>query len=99
MPRYIDADKLCEGRVSNDPVVIAAGCEPTADAQKIVHAHWITNFSSTRLLCSHCRQGRTHKAFIPTHGLYKHYEPFPVYCENCGARMDGGDQIAEIEKN
>ena len=31
MARYIDADKLIEGRVENDPVVIAANGEPTAD--------------------------------------------------------------------
>lgn len=36
MPRYIDADKLCEGRVSNYPVVIAAKCEPTADVRELV---------------------------------------------------------------
>lgn len=31
MPRYIDADVLCSGRVCNDPVVIAAKCAPTLD--------------------------------------------------------------------
>lgn len=30
MARYIDADKLIEGRVENDPVVIAANCELAA---------------------------------------------------------------------
>ena len=28
--RLIDADKLIEGRVDNDPVVISVKCEPTA---------------------------------------------------------------------
>lgn len=35
MARYIDADKLIEGRVENDPVVIAANCEPAADVQEV----------------------------------------------------------------
>lgn len=35
--RLIDADGLTEGRVENDPVVIAAKCAPTAyDPDKIV---------------------------------------------------------------
>lgn len=35
--RLIDADGLTEGRVENDPVVIAAKCTPTAyDPDKIV---------------------------------------------------------------
>ena len=35
--RLIDADGLTEGRVENDPVVIAAKCTPTAyDTDKVV---------------------------------------------------------------
>ena len=35
--RLIDADVLIEGRVENDPVVIAAKCAPTAyDVDKVV---------------------------------------------------------------
>ena len=35
--RLIDADGLTEGRVENDPVVIAAKCAPTAyDQDKVV---------------------------------------------------------------
>ena len=35
--RLIDADVLVEGRVENDPVVIAAKCAPTAyDVDKVV---------------------------------------------------------------
>lgn len=34
--RLLDADKLIEGRVENDPVRIAAECEPTAyDIEKV----------------------------------------------------------------
>lgn len=35
--RLIDADGMTEGRVENDPVVIAAKCSPTAyDQEKVV---------------------------------------------------------------
>lgn len=35
--RLIDADELIKGRVENDPVVIAAKCQPTAcDVDKVV---------------------------------------------------------------
>lgn len=35
--RLIDADKLIEGRVENDPVRIAAECAPTAfDKDKVI---------------------------------------------------------------
>ena len=34
--RLIDADVLIEGRVGNDPVVIAAMCAPTVDAVPVV---------------------------------------------------------------
>ena len=34
--KLIDAVALCEGRVSNDPVVIAAKCAPTIDAVEVV---------------------------------------------------------------
>lgn len=34
--RIIDADALCEGLVTNHPVVIAAKCAPTIDAVHVV---------------------------------------------------------------
>ena len=37
--RLIDADKLCEGRVSNDPVVIAAKCAHTVNAIEVVRCN------------------------------------------------------------
>lgn len=43
--RLIDADSLCEGRVCNDNVVIAARCAPTVDAVEVVRCkdckYWI----------------------------------------------------------
>ena len=38
--RLIDADYITGGRVSNDPVVIAAKCAPTIDAIPI---EWLNN--------------------------------------------------------
>ena len=42
--RPIDADALCEGLVTNHPVVIAAKCAPTIDAVEVVRCkdckHW-----------------------------------------------------------
>lgn len=34
--RLIDANALCDGRVCNDPIVIAAKCAPTIDAVEVV---------------------------------------------------------------
>lgn len=77
MSRYIDADKLCEGLVSNDPVVIAAKCEPTADVEPVRHGHWIFRWrkiSGDMFQCSNCAEV----------GYVKWY-----YCPYCGAKMDG----------
>lgn len=76
MPRYIDADKLCEGRVSNDPVVIAAKCELTADVQEVKHGHW-TMSDDGAAVCSSCK-----RKMNPY--LYGYH-----YCAMCGAIMDG----------
>lgn len=43
--RLIDADYITEGRVSNDPVVIAAKCAPTIDA---IPVEWIISWSNKR---------------------------------------------------
>lgn len=41
--RLIDADYITEGRVSNDPVVIAANCAPTIDA---IPVEWLEEHDS-----------------------------------------------------
>ena len=82
MSRYIDAEKLCEGRVSNDPVVIAAMCEPTADVKEVVHGEWIKPFPTTikqyTRICSVCK-ARAYK--IGNNTLN--------FCPHCGADMRG----------
>ena len=77
MSRYIDADKLCEERVSNDPVVIAAKCMPTADVKPIVRGEWVDNGISDSVLakCSVC-------------GIVWGSVTFD-FCPGCGADMRG----------
>jgi len=80
--RLIDADKLCEGRVSNDPVVIAAKCEPTADVQEVKHGKWNyipeTFYTVAAYECSVCK----------TYQLNPHTVVDFQYCPRCGAKMD-----------
>ena len=54
MARYINADKLIEGRVENDPVVIAANCAPTANVKEVVYGEW-----DDESICSVCGCGVT----------------------------------------
>ena len=80
MPRYIDADKLIAGRVSNDPVVIAVSLEPSADVAEVKQAKWLlmgTGYAWC-YVCSRCG--------------WKDGYPFKNrfnYCPDCGARMEG----------
>lgn len=89
--RLIDADALCEGRVSNDPVVIAAKCAPTIEAKPVKHAQWILDTTypgkkKTIYFCSRCSHWQAHR---------KNREPsmdamYMRYCPECGARMKNG---------
>ena len=75
--RLIDADELCADRVSNDPVVIAAKCAPTIDAEPVRHGHWDDSFDGITPYCSVC--GMSHNCINRT----------PDYCPHCGAKMEG----------
>ena len=86
--RLIDADALCEGRVGNDPVVIAAKCAPTIDAVPVRHGRWgedeIIGYNGYHAVyarpCMLCGSyTREHK---------------PPYCSNCGAKMDAKEDSA-----
>lgn len=79
--RLIDGDALCEGRVSNDPVVIAAKCAPSVDAEPVRHGEWVKmvftdsgKFAGYK--CSECGLVAKRKF---------------SYC-HCGAKMDGGKE-------
>lgn len=80
MPRYIDADKLIEGRVSNDPVVIAANAEPTANVAEVKHGEWISTGTGYTwcYYCSECGW----KDGYPFNDRFN-------YCPHCGAKMGG----------
>lgn len=88
MPRYIDADELIKGRVSNDPVVIAAGVEPTANVQEVRHGKWVLykprreNRNAT-YKCSECK--KVCSSYYNDVGGWN-------YCPHCGAKMDGGEE-------
>lgn len=73
MSKYIDAEKLCEGLVSNDPVVIAAKCAPEEDVAPVVHANWKNTIIFYLWSCSNCQVRE------PVRSLY---------CPWCGAKMD-----------
>ena len=82
---YIEREALIEGRVSNDPVRIAAMCASAADVAPVVRGEWIlvgTNEhvyeTSVEEKCSLC--GRY---------VYRYdTEPQDNYCPNCGAKME-----------
>lgn len=75
--RLIDADELCADRVSNDPVVIAAKCAPTIDAEPVRHGKWlyVGYGKPDAWYCSECSVMVAKQHF---------------YCPRCGAKMDGG---------
>ena len=50
--RLIDADALNEGRVNNDPVVIAAMCAPTVDAVPVVRCKDCIHYNKSKRLLS-----------------------------------------------
>jgi rubrerythrin len=76
--RLIDADALCEGRASDDPVVIAAKSAPTIEAEPVLHGLW-NEEDNERWVCTLCGSW-----YIVDGNGYMNY------CPNCGAKMDGG---------
>lgn len=75
--RLIDADELCEGRVDNDPVVIAAKCAPTIDPESLLpRGHWKTR--GRAIVCSICAE---------PYFCQDYEKPKYKYCPNCGAKM------------
>lgn len=67
--RLIDADALIEGRVCNDPVVIAVKCNPTIDAVPVVrccdckHCDIGTNYFESWCYCKAWRHSVDHTDF------------------------------------
>lgn len=87
MVEYIDRN-LCEIAAEYDHyynLVVPLGKIrkfPAADVAPVVHGHWeiVTGSDSSEyMVCSKCRKQQT------LTGVF-------VYCPNCGARMDDGDE-------
>ena len=56
---------------------------PTVDAVPVVHGRWIDMDSETytwKIRCSKCGHERS---------MMSTGQTYPMYCEDCGARMDG----------
>lgn len=62
-------------------------CIDTVDAVPVKHGKWIRE-CYTYCTCSVCRT-EFDKDFL--YFTYRHNWQRPVYCPNCGAKMDGGD--------
>lgn len=74
--RPIDADALCEGRVSNDPVVIAAKCAPTLDYAPVVR-------------CKDCMWWKTGGCWFHQPGKCVEREPHD-FCSDGQRRRENG---------
>lgn len=91
--RLIDADGLSEDIYDNvstpyeDAVAAKEDClraieeAPTIDAVPVVHGRW-THLGGDEWCCSACG------FVITTEGSWD--KPTKKYCEDCGAKMDGG---------
>jgi len=98
MGKLIDADALIQSLMI-DPVE-CPGCPepeflsdlievlktaPPVDAVPVVHGHWIdidTETYTWKIRCSRCGHERSMMSTGKT---------YPMWCENCGTRMDGDD--------
>lgn len=102
MSRYIDADKIKDELLARDAeigkpkdlkmLIKSAGIfealihiqlAPAEEVAPVVHAY---NKSKDGFLCSACTFG--------DFGLFNHGGKYtPKYCPNCGARMDGENNV------
>lgn len=65
-----------------DDMLDEVDCFPTADVAPVVHGEWI-HLGGDEWCCSACG------FVIATEGSWD--KPTKKYCEDCGAKMDGGD--------
>lgn len=78
MPRYIDAEKLCE--LARNHINKSVDCNdimrfPGADVQEVIHAKFEL-VNSGKGVCSNCHR-------------LDSIDNIAKYCRYCGARMDG----------
>lgn len=93
MSRYIDADKLNAklmdeyyGMISDESMKIYKIMQmldnaPTADVQEAKHGKW--DVKDLTPYCSICHKPSEYEC----DGVHSQ----PLFCPNCGAKMDGGD--------
>lgn len=84
MHRYIDAEALCklarnhiDGTVDSNDIMRF----PLADVQEVRHGKW--NVEGLTPYCSICHRPSEYEC----DGVHSQ----PLFCPNCGAKMDGGD--------
>lgn len=83
MPRYIDAEKLCE--LARNHINKSVDCNdimrfPTADVQEVRHGRWDT-INSKVTQCSVCGVSRDIRTQVGWN-----------FCPVCGAKMDEEEQ-------
>lgn len=75
-------NKLATAQTLGEAYAVIQGME-TVDAVPVVHGRWIDIDSETytwKIRCSKCGHERS---------MMSTGQTYPMYCEDCGARMDG----------
>lgn len=101
MARYIDADKLLKNVKDATPMnwtnseaeiqaqlnwkccIALIKNQPTADVAEVKHGEWL-HLCGDEWCCTNCGE------VITTEGSWE--KPTKKYCNECGAKMDGGDE-------
>lgn len=84
---YIEKEPLCawlKNMNVSDFIIRRIKSEahfPTADVVEVKHGEWI-HIGGDEWCCSHCGE------VVTTEGSWEH--PKKKYCNECGAKMDGG---------
>ena len=71
------------GDYSTDGIIIMLEKQPTIEAEPVVHGEW-EHLGGDEWCCTVCEN------VITTEGSWE--KPTQKFCDECGARMDGGDQ-------
>ena len=99
--RRIDADELCEERVSNDPVVIAAKCAPTVDAEPVQRVVEVIHCQD----CKHYLDGICEQIEYVMDGYYrgtfevKRPDDFCSYGEKIGGNTNEREKQKGLKPN
>lgn len=70
------------------PKIIAS--VPILEAAPTIHAKWILRMGVLGFTCSNC-----HKSFHPQRHLCSPHRGGYNYCPNCGAYMNGGEEVED----